>query len=98
MADEELDRTHVVLHLLGEGQGVADEARETLTQGVVEALDMIGFPCFLRDGFVAFRRNDALVYFILIRVKRGVILIYLGDLAPQRFGTLPTADRPRETQ
>ncbi len=57
----------VVLDLLGEGHRVADEAGEALPQGIVEALDMVGFPCFLRDGFVALRRDDAVVHVILGR-------------------------------
>src|SRR5215467_13556343 len=78
----------MVFYLLGEGQRGAYKARKTLPQGVVEAFDMIGFPRLLRYGFVALRRNDTVVHFILVRVKDGVLLIDLGDLAPQRFGTL----------
>jgi hypothetical protein len=73
VADEEFDSPDVILDLLGEGQCIADEARKALPQSVVEALDVIGFPGFLRDRFVALRRNDAAVYFILVRVKRGVV-------------------------
>ena len=64
MADEEFDGPDVILDLLGEGQCIADEARKALPQSVVEALDVIGFPCLLRDRFVALRRNDAAVYVI----------------------------------
>jgi hypothetical protein len=81
VADEELDGTDMVFYLLGEGQRRADEARKALPQGVVEPCDMIGFPGLLRDGFVALCRNDAIVHFILVRVKYGVFLIDLGELA-----------------
>ena len=91
MADEEFDSPDVILDLLGEGQCIADEARKALPQRVVEALNVVGFPCLLRDGFVALHRNDAVVYFILIRVKYSVFLIDLRDLAPQGFGTLAAA-------
>ena len=91
MAEEEFDGTDMVFYLLGAGQRGAPKARKTLPQGVVEALDVVGFPCFFRDGFVAFRRNDTVVHVILVRVKRGVLLIDLGDLRPERFGTHPTA-------
>src|SRR5215467_7532481 len=80
-----------MLDLLGEGQCSADEARQALPQRVVEALNVVGFPCVLRDGFVALRRDDAVVDFILIRVKYRVFLIDLRDLAPQGFGTLAAA-------
>ena len=88
MADEEFDGTDMVFYLLGEGQRGAHEARKALPQGGVELFDMIGVPRWLRDGFVALRRNDAFVHFILVRVKDGVLLIDRGALAPQGFGTL----------
>jgi len=71
VAEEEFDGTDMVFYLLGAGQRGAHKARKTLPQGVVEALDVVGFPCFFRDGFVAFRRNDTVVHVILVRVKRG---------------------------
>ena len=37
MADEEFDSPDVILDLLGEGQCIADEARQALPQRVVEA-------------------------------------------------------------
>src|SRR5215475_8726238 len=80
-----------MLDLLGEGQGIADKARKALPQRVVEALDVVGFPCLLRDRFVALRRHDTPVYFILVRVKCGLVLIDLGDRSPQSFGTLAAA-------
>ena len=52
---------------------------------------MIDLPRFLADGLVTLRRNHAGVYVILIRVKRGVVLIDRGNLRPERFGILPTA-------
>src|SRR5262252_2067106 len=80
-----------MLDLLGEGQCSADEARKALPQRGVEALNVVGFPCLLRDRFVALSRNDAVVYFILIRMKYSVFLIDLRALAPQGFGTLAAA-------
>lgn len=44
MAYEELDGPDLVSELLGEGQRVAHQPRHTLAQGVVEPLDVIGFP------------------------------------------------------
>ena len=54
MTNEELDGTDVVLDLLGESQRVADETRQALPQGIVEALNVVGFLGFLRDGLVKF--------------------------------------------
>src|SRR4029450_2183606 len=91
MADEEFDGTDMVFYLLGEGQRGAHEARQALPQSVVKPFDMIGFPRLLRDGFVTLRRNDPIIYFILVRVKYSVLLIDLGDLAPQGLGTRAAA-------
>ena len=52
MAYEVFDGTDMVRQLFGESQSVTDEARDTLPQRVIEALNMIGFPGVLRDGFV----------------------------------------------
>jgi hypothetical protein len=41
VTNEELDGTDVVLDLLGESQRVADETRQALPQGAVEALNVI---------------------------------------------------------
>ncbi len=90
MADEEFDGTNVILYLLGERQRGAYEARKALSQGVVESFDVVGFPCFFRDGLVALRRNDTVVHHVLVRVKGGVLLLDCGNLRPQRFGALPT--------
>ena len=91
MADEEFDGTDMVFYLLGEGQRGAHEARQALPQSVVKPFDMIGFPRLLRDGFVTFRRNDPVIYFILVRVKYSVLLIDLGDLVPQGLDTRAAA-------
>jgi len=87
VADEECDSPDGMLDLLGEGQCLADKARQALPQRVVEALDVVGFPCVLRDRFVALRWNDTAVYLILIRMEYGVLLIDRRDLTPQDFGT-----------
>ena len=61
MAYEELDGTDVVRQFLGEGQRVAHQTRHALSQGVVKALDMIGFPGLLCDRLVLAGWNHALV-------------------------------------
>ena len=94
MADEEFDGTYVVRQFLGERQRVAHQTRNALSQGVVEALEVIGFPGFLRDGFVSSHRNHALIGVILIRMKRGLFPVYQRELGPQLFGTVATAIPP----
>jgi hypothetical protein len=69
VADEEFDSPDVILDLLGEGQCSADEAHKALPQRVVEALDVVGFACFFRDRFVAFRRNDAVIHLYCFRMS-----------------------------
>jgi hypothetical protein len=41
-----------------------------LPQRVVEALNVVGFACVFRDGFVTLRRDDTLVHVIVIGMKR----------------------------
>src|SRR5262245_52586986 len=91
MADEVLNGPDMVGQLFGECQRVTYQTGDALPQGVVEALNVIGFPGFLRDGFVLRRRNDPFVDFILIRIKShgslifcGVSNIVVGSLAPRR--------------
>ena len=58
MMEEVEDRADVVIELLGKGEGLAAQAADTLAQGVVEALDVIGLPRLLASGLVAFGRKD----------------------------------------
>jgi hypothetical protein len=44
MAYEVFDGTNMIGQLFGKGQGVTDEAGDTLPQRVIETLNMIGFP------------------------------------------------------
>jgi hypothetical protein len=52
VADEILDRTDVMGKFLGERQRSADRSRDALPRRVIEALDALGFPGVLCDGFV----------------------------------------------
>ena len=44
VADEHLNGTNMIDEFLGEGQRLTHQTGHTLAQGVVEPLDMIGFP------------------------------------------------------
>jgi hypothetical protein len=52
VVDEERDGTDVVSQFLGERQRIAHQTRNALSQGVVEAFNVIGFAGFLRYSFV----------------------------------------------
>ena len=95
MADEIFDNIDVVREFLGERQRVADEARDALAQGVIEALDMIGFPGVLRDGFMPFRRNHPGIGIVLIRMEYGPLTVRFRNLRPQALGTSATAIKSR---
>ena len=62
-----------------------------MSQGVVETLDMIGFASFLCDRFVLSGGNHAFVHHILVRIKRRLLTVCLGNLGPQLLGTLAAA-------
>ena len=78
MANEVLDGPDMVGQLLGECQRVTYHTGDALTQGVVEALNVIDFPRFLRDSFVLCSRNHPFVDFILIRVEWRLLPVYDG--------------------
>jgi len=61
-----------------------------LPQRVIEALDMIGFPCLLRDGAVLLRRNHAFIDLILVRMERRLFTVYHRHIGPERLAALPT--------
>ncbi len=54
MANEMLDSADVMRQLFGEREGLTHQTRNTLPQSMVEALDVIGFACFLCNGFAQF--------------------------------------------
>jgi hypothetical protein len=91
VADEILDRTDVMGQFLGERQRFSDQTRDALSQRVIEALDIIGFPGMLRDGFVSLRRNDTAIGVVLICMECGLLTVHRRDLGPQLFGTVTTA-------
>ena len=91
MADEVFDSTDVVRQLFREGQSVTDEAGDALPHSVIEALDMIGFPGVLRDGFVLRRRNDPGLDRILIGIEHRLLTGHRGQIRPQLLRTLVTA-------
>jgi hypothetical protein len=62
VTDEELNGTHMISELLREGQCLTHQTGNTLAQGVVEALDMIGLASRLADGSVLRHRNHACVH------------------------------------
>src|SRR5262245_44980954 len=66
VAEEECDSPEVILDLLGAGPCSAAEAGEALPQRVVEAREMVGVACFLRDGLVTLSRDDTLGDVLLI--------------------------------
>jgi hypothetical protein len=72
VVDEELDGTDVVRQLLGERQRVAHQTRNALSQGVVEAFDVIRFAVLLRNGFVLGWWNHTLVDLIAICVAHDI--------------------------
>jgi hypothetical protein len=75
MANEISNCTDMVGQLLGERQGFTHETGNTLPQGIVKALDVIGRPGFFRDGLLL-GWNYAFVNLILIRIERRLLTIY----------------------
>jgi hypothetical protein len=77
--------------LLGKRSGLAHQTRNSLSQRVVETLDMMGFAGQLADGSMLCRRHDTFVHHLLIRVQHGVLALCSRNLGPQALGTLAAA-------
>ena len=58
MANEVANRTDMIRHFLGERPCLTHQAGDALAERIVEALDVIGEPGFLRDRFVSIRWED----------------------------------------
>jgi len=91
MADKILDGADMIGQLFGECQGVTYETGNALPQRVIEPLDVISFPGFLRDGFMLSSRNHSCVDFIFIRIEHRLLTIHRGEVCPQLFRTVVTA-------
>ena len=55
---------------------------------IIEALDMIGFAGFLRDGAMLCRWDHALIDGILVRMKCCLFPVHQGNSGPERLPTL----------
>jgi hypothetical protein len=91
VTDEEPNRTNVICYVLGEGQSLTHSTGDMLAQCIIETLNVIRFPRFLRDGLVSIRWYHALVGFILICVECGLFTVHLWNSRSQFFGTVATA-------
>jgi len=85
MADEVLDGTDLIGQLFGEGQGVPPQTGDTLPQGVIEPLDVVGFPGLLRDGFVLRLPNHPCVDCILGGIECRLLAVHRGQVGPNCF-------------
>ena len=72
MAQQDLDGTPGVLHLLGAGYGGADEASEAVPPQAVAALAGAGRACWLPERLVTLRREAPLLPFRGSRMPRAM--------------------------
>jgi hypothetical protein len=77
--------------VLGARQRFPHQTRDTLPQGVIDALDVSGFPGVLREGLMSLRWHDTAISVVLIRVAGGLRTLPPRDLGPPRSCALPTA-------
>jgi len=52
VANEILDGADVICQLLGEGNRPPDQTRDSMSQGAIKPLDMIGYPPLLFDDLM----------------------------------------------
>ena len=91
IAYEILDGADVVVQLFGKRQRTAYQTRDTLPQGVVESLNVIGLACFFADRTVLCSGDDAFIHHIRVRIKRRLMTLCLGYLAPELLGAFAAA-------
>ena len=84
------DSADMVGQLFRERKRIAHEAGHALPQGVVAALNVVGFAGFFGDGLVSLRGHHSCVGVILIGMKRRLFTVYERNVGPQRFGTVTT--------
>jgi len=77
------DGCFVVFELFREGQSLTDQAGDTLTKRVVEALDVAGFAAFLADSFVAFGGQNQSVGIPEVCMDDGALPINRWQGIPQ---------------
>ena len=82
MTDEVSYSADVILYILGEGQRATHQPRDPLSEGVIEALDVIGFAGALGDGFVLRSQNPAGVGSVLVGIKCRPLTLYCRNLGP----------------
>jgi hypothetical protein len=90
VANEVLDGTDVMRQCLGEREGLAHQTGNALPQRVIEALNMIGFPGFLRNGAVLLRGYHPFIDFILVCMERRLFTVDHWHVGPERLATLAT--------
>src|SRR5215475_12126943 len=71
LANEILDSADVMRQLFGEREGLTYQTRNALPQSIVEALDVVGFACFLCNDFVPIRRDHSRVGVILWSIRES---------------------------
>ena len=91
MANEIFDGTDVICQFLGEGKRLPHQARDSLSDGAVESLDVIGNAPLLVDDPMLMHWNHTLICTPAIGIERGMLTVALGYGLPQRFGTLATS-------
>ena len=80
--DEIPDRANVIVEFLGEGQRLANQPPNSLTKGVVDALNMGCLAALLAESTMAFGRQDAAVGFPVIALTDRTLSVDGGQAGP----------------
>ena len=70
MANAVFESADVMGQLFGERERLTHQTGHALPQRVLEALDVLGLPRWLRDRFLALRRDHPCIGIVLIRAAR----------------------------
>ena len=78
MADEVLDCTDVVFQLFGKRKRLSDQPRNSLSQGAVESLNMIGDAPLLVDDPMLLFGNHTHIGTPTIGIEPGMLAVEFG--------------------
>jgi len=88
VVDEIPQQANVIAQTPGKSQTAPDKSRDSLTQGVVEALDIARFAALLANNPMPFLRQHRPISLPIISVDHGTLAVEPRQQIPQPLGAL----------
>ena len=72
----------MIVQVLGEGETRQRESRKTLSEGIIEAFDMIGLSCFFANYPMTISRNDFFIRLPKVGIDDGTLSVDSAQRSP----------------